>query len=330
VDPEEAAAIEVVPGLWRLRLPLPWPGNAHVNAYAIAREDGVLLVDCGTAGDPTCAAALENSLAAAGFGLEDVSLLALTHFHSDHAGLAAHVCERSGAPLWAHPDHDHAYRPIREPEAELAWRSRFLAREGVEGARIASYASVAEENEAVLAAVPLDRPLTEGVEIDTALGPWRVLETPGHSPSHVCLVQPESGLAIVGDLICAAFAPWFDYGWTPDPCGEFLRSLDRLLDIDGIEIALPGHGRPIEDTAGVTAMQRGRTLERLQRTRELLAAEPLDAYEVTTRLYGEVSDPDGVIHLSEALADLRHLRVRGETEVLEGEDGIRRNRPRRD
>ena len=40
----------VIPGLWRLRLPLPWPGVPHCNAWAIASGPGVVLVDTGHAG----------------------------------------------------------------------------------------------------------------------------------------------------------------------------------------------------------------------------------------------------------------------------------------
>ena len=38
---ELARADRVLPGLWRLRLPLPWPGVPHGNAYAIAAGDGI-------------------------------------------------------------------------------------------------------------------------------------------------------------------------------------------------------------------------------------------------------------------------------------------------
>ena len=41
---ELSRADRVLPGLWRLRLPLPWPGVPHVNAFAIAAVDGVLAV----------------------------------------------------------------------------------------------------------------------------------------------------------------------------------------------------------------------------------------------------------------------------------------------
>ena len=42
----EPTAIQCGP-VWRLRLPLPWPGVPHVNAWVIAAGTGVVLVDTG-------------------------------------------------------------------------------------------------------------------------------------------------------------------------------------------------------------------------------------------------------------------------------------------
>ncbi|MGO9448179.1 MAG: MBL fold metallo-hydrolase, partial [Solirubrobacteraceae bacterium] len=37
----------VLPGVFRLRLPLPWPGVPHGNAWAVAAGDGIVLFDTG-------------------------------------------------------------------------------------------------------------------------------------------------------------------------------------------------------------------------------------------------------------------------------------------
>ena len=39
----------ILPGVWRLRLPLPWPGVPHVNAFAVRAGDGIVLFDTGMA-----------------------------------------------------------------------------------------------------------------------------------------------------------------------------------------------------------------------------------------------------------------------------------------
>src|SRR6185437_15453479 len=71
-------ADRVLPGIWRLRLPLPWPGVPHVNAFAIRAGDGLVLFDTGI-GEPGSIEELDFALAQAGWRLEQVSLLVCTH-----------------------------------------------------------------------------------------------------------------------------------------------------------------------------------------------------------------------------------------------------------
>src|SRR3954463_11605338 len=82
---ELARADRVLPGLWRLRLPLPWPGVPPVNAWAIAAGSGVVLGGTGLH-EPGAMRQLELALDQAGLGIEHVRLLACTHAHSDHYG----------------------------------------------------------------------------------------------------------------------------------------------------------------------------------------------------------------------------------------------------
>src|SRR5512132_3853570 len=51
----------VLPGVWRLRLPLPWPGVPHCNAWAVAAGDGIVLFDTGMH-QPGSMANLERAL----------------------------------------------------------------------------------------------------------------------------------------------------------------------------------------------------------------------------------------------------------------------------
>src|SRR5271156_2259725 len=78
----------VLPGLWRLRLPLPWPGIPHCNAWAIAAGSGIVLVDCGMH-EPGSLGQLELALTQVNLRLELVQRLVITHAHSDHWGQSA-------------------------------------------------------------------------------------------------------------------------------------------------------------------------------------------------------------------------------------------------
>ena len=69
--PEAPRTERALPGVWRLRLPLPWPGVPHGNVWAIAADGGVVLFDTGIGGKGRLRQ-LDLALAQAGFGLEDV------------------------------------------------------------------------------------------------------------------------------------------------------------------------------------------------------------------------------------------------------------------
>jgi glyoxylase-like metal-dependent hydrolase (beta-lactamase superfamily II) len=131
-----------------------------------------------------------------------------------------------------------------------------------------------------------DQALLPGVQIDTDLGTWTVHETPGHAPSHVCLFQRERRLMISGDHVLGRSSLHYDYGWTPDPVGEFLHSLDVVDELDA-RLALCGHGKPFVDVHGHIEGNRKLVRERLDAVVAALAGEPRTAVEISPRVYGE-------------------------------------------
>jgi glyoxylase-like metal-dependent hydrolase (beta-lactamase superfamily II) len=300
-----------------LRLPLPWPGVPHGNAWAIAAGDGIVLVDTGMH-EQGSIAELERALDQVGLRLEQVSLLACTHAHSDHWGQAGPICERAGCELWMHPNHEHATRSASNPEAALARRLEVARQCGVPEAALKRYAEQARDMPSGVAwLLEPDRPLLPGVEIETDLGRWSVTETPGHAPSHVCLYQPEHRVLISGDHLLGRISLFYDYGWTPDPVGEFLSSLDAVERLDA-RLCLSGHGRPFVDVRSHIEGNRRLVGERLGAVAQSLRASgPLTVTELVPRVYGEaLTAVNGVWYLQETLCYLTHLeradRVRRE------------------
>jgi glyoxylase-like metal-dependent hydrolase (beta-lactamase superfamily II) len=316
-----ARADRVLPGLWRLRLPLPWPGVPHVNAFAIAAGNGVVLVDTGIS-EPGAMAQLERALDQAGLRLDLVRLLVCTHAHSDHYGLAAPILEAAGCELWMNPNHEHMTRGAADPERMLERRVEVARQSGVPADTLERYQAHRRGQGVGVADVVLpDRDLVDGVEVDTDLGVWRAYETPGHAPSHVVLHQPDRGLLLSGDHLLGRVSLYYDYGWTPDPAGEFLHSLDVVDGLD-VQLVLAGHGRPVRDATALVRANRRAVEERMGRVRDAIASAPLTAYEVVPALLGEEATNPMMLNwgLSEALSYLRHLEVLGEARRAEGED----------
>jgi glyoxylase-like metal-dependent hydrolase (beta-lactamase superfamily II) len=301
----------VVPGLWRLRLPLPWPGVPHCNAWALAAGSGFVLVDTGMH-EPGALAQLELALHQVRLRIENVNLVACTHAHPDHCGQAAPIVERAGCELWMHPNHEHAMRPLRDPGLDLAQRIEVARQSGVPAAALALYAERAKERPSGIAAWhEPDRPLVGGVEIETDLGTWTAHETPGHAPSHVCLFQPERRLLISGDHLLGRISLYYDYGWTPDPVGEFLSSLDVVEELDA-RLCVAGHARPFTDVGAHIAANRTLVHKRIRAVAAALDDGPRTVVEIVPEVYDEPlmdRGPDWL--LSETLCYLRHLEMEG-------------------
>ena len=252
----------VLPGLWRLRLPLPWPGVPHCNAWAIASGSGIVLVDTGMH-QPGSIAQLERAMEQVNLRLEHVRLVVSTHAHSDHYGQAAPIRDRAGCEFWMHPNHEHATSSFGDREAALARRIEVGRQSGVPERALQAYAERAREMPPGIAEViEPDEALVPGVQIESDLGTWHVYETPGHAPSHVCLFQPERRLMISGDHLLGRISLFFEYGWTPDPAGEFLNSLDVVDALDA-RLCLSGHGKPFVDVRGHVEANRKLVHERL-------------------------------------------------------------------
>jgi glyoxylase-like metal-dependent hydrolase (beta-lactamase superfamily II) len=302
----------VLPGVWRLRLPLPFPGVPHCNAWAVASGHGIVLFDCGMH-EPGSLAHLERALEQCNLRLEHVRLLVCTHAHIDHYGQAAAIVERTGCELWMHPNHEHATRAAQDPEAVLQQRIEIARSAGVPAEPLARWTEARREGGSGIAAhVEPDRPLLPGVEVRSDLGAWLVIETPGHAPSHVCLFQPERRLLISGDHLLGRISLYYDFGYTPDPVGEFLHSLDAI-EAYGARLALPGHGRTFADVGAHIDGNRALVAERLERLLTVLREQgPITAFEAVPHQYGE--EPTAATAswwLQETLCYLRHLEVTG-------------------
>jgi glyoxylase-like metal-dependent hydrolase (beta-lactamase superfamily II) len=311
----------VLPGIWRLRLPLPWPGVPHGNAWAVESDGGVVMFDTGMGGKGRLRQ-LDLALAGAGFGVEDVRLVVCTHSHTDHYGLGGAICERAECELWMHPKWEHVRLLADDPEAALEQRIEVARMSGVPARSLERYREARSDSETGIDVLKEpDRELVPGVEVETDLGAWQVYETPGHAPSHVVLHQPEKRLLISGDHLLGRTVLFFDHGHSPDPVGEFLASLDRVEPLD-VDLVLPGHGRTFRDPEAKIAESRRQVDELIGKVRAALADGEMTAFDVVAEIIGQdnVNTPASAWILQIVLSCLDHLALAGEVRGIDGSD----------
>ena len=327
VPAEKGRAFALAPNLWRLRLPLSWPGIGASNGYALERADGgLVLVDCGGGGDPTTWEALERAIRDSGHELADVREVVITHYHSDHVGALQWLVRETGATVLGHPAHAHFTDGAQRPDELAAVRGRRARAEGVPADRLHVFCDMREETEGIDGPVHPDRFVRDGDVVTSVHGDWRVIETPGHCPSHICLHEPTHDLLIVGDLLSAEFHPWFDYGYSADPVRETLQSLERIRALGEPALVLPGHGRPLQDIGALVQMHVDNVTALVEATRAAVGTGASTGYEVTAAVFGaDLSEIDLVLRFTETLAYMGHLRRTGAIARETDGDGIDRH-----
>lgn len=93
-----------------------------------------------------------------------VRAIICTHAHDDHVRVAPELSDRTGAPIWLHPDDEPVWY-LTHPERH--W----------------------------------DKDLAEGQQINVGGIDLWVLHTPGHSPGAVCLYAADLGTLFSGDTL---------------------------------------------------------------------------------------------------------------------------------
>jgi hydroxyacylglutathione hydrolase len=160
----------------------------------------------------------------------ELSLVALTHAHPDHQGVAKDLCEAHGIPLACHADDVDAMEG-RVPLSEGSdLPSRLIVR---------FWQGPPHQ---------VDRVLRDRDEV----AGFRVIHAPGHSPGEVIYFRDADGVAICGDVVRNLSYATLRAGIREPPpafntdTAENRRSIRRLAELDP-SIILPGHGEAITD-----------------------------------------------------------------------------------
>ncbi|MFF4399750.1 MBL fold metallo-hydrolase [Streptomyces sp. NPDC001480] len=167
----------------------------------------------------------------------NVGLVVNTHWHSDHVGGNA-LLQANGAAVAA-----------GTPEAEAI-------------ARRDPGCCAAEHLDQPVAPYSVDIPLDDGQVLRLGDADWEVVRTPGHTPGHLALWQPDERLLVSGDALSDHDVGWVDLALDgPGAAATALDSLERIAGL-GPRVVLPSHGPVPADpgAAFATALRRARRL----------------------------------------------------------------------
>lgn len=322
---QDCADARAAPGSTRLEFDIEWPPG-HVAAYVIDGPEPIL-VDAGTAedeGDDAMRAALGD----AGYDVEDISSVVVTHPHGDHVGQVP-LFREAGADVYAP---EAVLDQLRRDEAVLYDRVRRGARSaGLEPDRVEEEAeraceSLRRDRDLVDPESAIGFPFDEPFEVESRT--FRAVHTPGHQVNHAALLTTigDERVCFSGDVLIETFrAAAIDVGLdegAADALDHFYTSMDRL-EAHSIDRAYPGHGPVFTDVDGAIASTRENLDGLVDATLETLAdVAPATAMDVVRERFGDVKYPAQLLDTLGALGRLESqgavtVETRGEVRYYE-------------
>lgn len=309
---------QVRSGLWSIPVPIPINPLRYVLVYALRLTDGVALVDAGW-DTPEAWQAVTDGLGSAGYRVEDVRAVLVTHIHPDHYGLAGRIREHSGAWVGLHPNDaellDDRYRAVEDLRGTVRTQ---LEEHGVPAGEAAALSGSSMDVRPFVDLTDPDVHFADGKPVPVSGWRLNVVWTPGHSPGHVCFHDPERQLLLSGDHVLPRISPNITVHaqQRANPLGEFLDALEKVRALDVGEV-LPAHEyrfRGLADRVDQLAAHHGQRLDELA---ALVAATPgLTGWDLAAQLswsrpWAEVKGHVRRIALGETLAHLVMLATQG-------------------
>jgi glyoxylase-like metal-dependent hydrolase (beta-lactamase superfamily II) len=301
--------------IWRL--PVEAFPNFWANAYLVAVDEWIVLIDTGS-GSESSNAGLEAGLAEAGIRFADLSHILLTHGHIDHYGGLPYLRGHTKALVGVH---ELDLGTISTHEARLAILSNkldaFLAQAGILPDRRTELLSMYRFTKALYHSVPVDFTY-EAHEM--RVGPLELLHVPGHCPGHVALKLDD--VIFCGDLVLEHVTPH----QSPEELTPFMgvrHYLDSLSVFgrwaDGASLVLNGHDDPITDLPARIASVGANLSRHIAQTLDALS-EPRSLVQVTEHVYGAMNGYNALLVIEKIGAYVEFLLQRGLVEIVNSKE----------
>ncbi len=326
--PKPAELLEVSPGIFWIRLALPFRLN-HINVYLIEDGEGFALVDTGL--DDEATRDMWLALFRGPLQGRRLTRIISTHYHPDHMGLAGWLCERCDIGLLtSETEYLVALSLMLDPSKLNSepyvsfYRSHGLNEEITE-----IFLSRGLQYLRMMSPLPRTfRRLIAGETLTIGDRAFDVLTGGGHSPEQVMLHCAADDVLLCGDQVLAHISPNISVeAMDPDgdPLGIYLRSLRQLKQgLPEKVLALPSHNLPFvglhERAEQLIAHHEGRCAAILQ----ACATAPMTAGELVPVVFGRaIEDPHQMTFaFGEALAHANYLVRRNEISVVTTPEGM--------
>ncbi|HEX5477537.1 MAG TPA: MBL fold metallo-hydrolase [Burkholderiales bacterium] len=331
--PAPGATMQVAPGVRWLRMPLPFQLN-HINLWLVEESAARgqagewCVVDTGVGNAPTRELWEKIFASLPGFAAQRVLL---THYHPDHAGNAAWMCERFGVGLWMTQGEYLTAHAVRVATAGYTSEAvlEVFRRNGLEEERRAAMGGGGNRYAKLVPEFPHSyRRILDGERIRIGPHEWRAIVGYGHAPEHLSLYCKDLNVLIAGDMLLSTISTNVSV-WSVDPEGDplrlFLESIARYRELPEDVLVLPSHGKPFRGAHQRVAELEKHHEDRFAELMEAISAAPKSAAELLGVLFRRPLDAHQTFFaMGEAIAHLHYLYYAGRATRAVGADGVMR------
>jgi glyoxylase-like metal-dependent hydrolase (beta-lactamase superfamily II) len=309
---------EILPNLYNIKVPLPRNPLHFINSYIIKAKDRSLIIDTGM-NLKECEDAIRAGLSELGIDLRR-ALVFVTHFHRDHIGLVPHLASDTLTVYFNKIEADIVQEYISEGDGRYWWGRHvdFLRTRGFPEEELQNVVETDRDRGYQLKGRLDLRIVKEGDYLESGDYSFRCVETPGHSPGHMCLYEPREKILISGDHILGDITPiialWSD---EMNPLKDYLASLNKIRNLD-VEYVLPGHGNTFTNFKARIEELKQHHKTRTSEVLQILRRGAQNAYQIASQMTWDVTEPWNRLPSSqrwfacgEALAHLKYLEEKG-------------------
>jgi glyoxylase-like metal-dependent hydrolase (beta-lactamase superfamily II) len=217
-------------------------GLPYVLPYMVKSGGDTMLIDCGWNTDDAYGA-LEEGMKEHGSHPTEIKQLFITHVHPDHYGMSGRLKRLCDCEVLLHEeDAKVVYSRYLAPKSLTDDMGKFMVLNGVPPLDTSQMAQGSMNMLDRVSPVPADRELKGGETLKVGEFYFEVIWTPGHSPGHICLYEPNRKVLFTGDHILPTITPNVSIHTQThgSPLGDYMRSLEKLEHLD-VEYVLPAH-----------------------------------------------------------------------------------------